>query len=562
MKTKTLVFIAMLLLSCSIAGISEPATGESPKVNQSFTVFTSPDLYNLTNNWTSEFIKANPGITISVVQSSEIELYGKLQAVSGIAFTTNYKPVDNQTSWSMVVGRDVIVPIMNIKNPLYQEICKVGITSEGLKKIFSNPDQHNWSALQTNGSTVPLHLYMLNDPSVTSRVTGFLQNDKLRITGVTSLPANELITALQKDPGALAFCKLTDIIEPGNRNFTENISLVPIDKNGNGRIDFMEDIYGNPEDFARGVWIGKYPKSLCGKIFSVSAGKPQNESEVAFLNWVMTDGQKLLTSNGYSDLVTSERQTQLERINNNTIAVVNPGHDSYAIVKIILLVLIAFGLLGFSLEVMSRYFRKDKMPGHAKKSSGPVAFDENSMNIPKGLFFDTTHTWAFMEKDGSVKIGIDDFLQHVTGPLTHIEMRSTGEKIKKGERLLTMVSKGKQLNIYAPVSGVITAQNRTLAENASSLHTMPGAEGWVYTLEPANWPREIQFLEMAEKYTTWLKGEFSRLKDFIATTAMVNTPELATIALQDGGALQDNILAGMSPEVWEDFQTQFIDCNK
>jgi hypothetical protein len=78
-------------------------------------------------------------------------------------------------------------------------------------------------------------------------------------------------------------------------------------------------------------------------------------------------------------------------------------------------------------------------------------------------------------------------------------------------------------------------------------------------IEPTNWSLEIQFLSMADKYKTWLKGEFSRLKDFIATAVNANTPEYAFVPLQDGGEMTDNVLAGLGPEVWEDFQTKFID---
>ena len=31
------------------------------------------------------------------------------------------------------------------------------------------------------------------------------------------------------------------------------------------------------------------------------------------------------------------------------------------------------------------------------------------------------------------------------------------------------------------------------------------------------------------------------------------------LVLQDGGELSDNILSNLGPEVWEDFQTKFID---
>jgi len=78
-------------------------------------------------------------------------------------------------------------------------------------------------------------------------------------------------------------------------------------------------------------------------------------------------------------------------------------------------------------------------------------------------------------------------------------------------------------------------------------------------IEPSNWIREIQFLNMAEKYKAWLTEEFTRLKDFFATVIKPNTQGYATIAFQDGGALKDSVLADFGSEIWEDFQTKFID---
>ena len=66
---------------------------------------------------------------------------------------------------------------------------------------------------------------------------------------------------------------------------------------------------------------------------------------------------------------------------------------------------------------------------------------------------------------------------------------------------------------------------------------------------------------MAEKYTEWIKYEFSRLKDFFAASLKANTSEYSHIVLQDGGDIKDNILADFGPEVWEDFQTKFIDAS-
>ena len=266
-------------------------------------------------------------------------------------------------------------------------------------------------------------------------------------------------------------------------------------------------------------------------------------------------------ANGYSDLVLSERKTQLDKINEPAIYASAPI-NSYSIFTIILLILFGIGVLGFIMDAfVKRIKNKNEVFPVGPAIFKPV-FDENSVIVPKGLYFDKTHTWAFMKKDGAVKIGIDDFLQHITGTLTRIEMMDAGEKIKKGDRMLTIIRKGKQLNINAPVSGKIAAQNKALINNSSLLNNAPYGEGWIYEIEPTNWLLEIQFLNMAEKYKYWLKGEFLRLKDFFATAVKANSSEYALIALQDGGALTENILADLGPEVWEDFQTKFIDISK
>jgi hypothetical protein len=141
-------------------------------------------------------------------------------------------------------------------------------------------------------------------------------------------------------------------------------------------------------------------------------------------------------------------------------------------------------------------------------------------------------------------------------------MKNAGEKIKKGDPLLSIIQKGKQLNIYAPISGTIKAHNDSLTTNSTLLNSAPYEEGWVYTIEPTNWILEIQYLIMADKYKAWLTDEFSRLKDFFTAVLKTNNAEYSLVVLQDGGALKDNVLADFGPELWEDFQTKFIDNNQ
>jgi hypothetical protein len=66
---------------------------------------------------------------------------------------------------------------------------------------------------------------------------------------------------------------------------------------------------------------------------------------------------------------------------------------------------------------------------------------------------------------------------------------------------------------------------------------------------------------MADKYRQSLSGEFERLRSFFSTVMRENSTG-AVVILQDGGELTKNILADLEPEVWEDFQTRFIDSSR
>jgi glycine cleavage system H lipoate-binding protein len=310
------------------------------------------------------------------------------------------------------------------------------------------------------------------------------------------------------------------------------------------------------------VWIGKYPKALCGNIYTISAQKPVNDAELGFINWIMTGGQQFLSPFGYQNLVYSERQSQLESLTPTANNAIETPKEVYNIPRTALIIVVCFVAFLFGMDLLSRYLTVKKVKPINKSISGQNAFNENSVKVPKGLYYDKTHTWSYMDADGMVKIGIDDFFQHVTGSLTNIKMKSPGEKIKKGELLISVIQKGKQLNIYAPVTGTIISCNDLLSSNTSLINTSPYKDGWVYMLEPVNWLRDVQFLIMADTYRQWLIKEFSRLKDFLAVNLKVHKLEYSQVILQDGGELKDGVLEDLGPEIWEDFQVKFINAFK
>jgi glycine cleavage system H lipoate-binding protein/ABC-type phosphate transport system substrate-binding protein len=556
MKTilSTIFTLSFLILSMAVLGNVENdnKTGDQTEAT-SLQIVSSPELFDLTSTWVSNFETQHPALNIRISELTDESAFSAetLYLVS----RDEQIPAQKEAAWEMVIGHDVVVSIVNTNNPVLEALIKKGVTAEDFAQLLAeNP---NWSLVVEGAPSNPAKAFVVNDQQVSDKFALYTQTE-IQAAKVSS--AAELISAVQQDVNAIGFCKLIDVINPETNAFAEQITLLPIDKNRNGRMDQFEQIYSSPEELTRGVWIGKYPKELSGNIYALAASEPTNQVAVDFLTWATSDGQELLAGSGYCQLLTREKTANMNILIKPEPQSGNGSSAPFLSIGWMLAIGTALVLLLVGLLVRSK--RKEQLGINSDDIEMTPALNENSIEAPAGLFYDKTHTWAFMERDGLVKIGIDDFMQHLTGSLTQLKMKNTGEKIRKGEKIVTIIRDGKQLDIYSPVSGIIRQQNQSLLSTPQQVNSSPYVDGWVYQIEPQNWAREARLLFMADTYKEWLEDEFARLRDFLATSANSNTVVFEHIVLQDGGELTDNVLADLGPEVWEDFQTHFIDNSK
>ncbi len=559
MKRAIYLLIGILLMNYSYSSSMDLVRENKSQAGDSLKIFSTPDLSKLSIKLANEYNKIYPDKKIKVLTVSDTKMVSSLieKGNNGFISSAYFSGANRESLWKVIIGRDVIVPIINSKNPFLEEISKHGISPDALSGFINNIDSKNWGTLMKNKQTSPVHYYWINDESVSKGLAGFLKTDPNKHEGIKVENGESMIAAIQKDPLAIGFCKMVNIVDINKQTIAENIKLLPLDRNGNGMIDYNENIYDDFNVLSRGVWIGKYPKTLISNIYSVSLNAPKNETEIAFMKWVLTDGQQFLYINGYTDLIASERLSTVDKLYE---AKVYPGTSvDKSLLKSTLAIISVLILLGLIINFILRLFRNTKSLVKTPVAILQPVLDENKMIVPAGLYFDKTHTWAFMEQNGIVKVGIDDFMQRITGAITRIKMKDKGDSIKKGEPIMSIIQNGKQLNLYSPVSGIIKELNTSLDNDSSIINSSPYNEGWVYKIEPSNWLRENQLLFMADKQRQYIKSEFSRLKDFLAAALNADSLSLAPLALQDGGELRDGVLSNLGPEEWEDFQTKFID---
>ncbi len=219
----------------------------------------------------------------------------------------------------------------------------------------------------------------------------------------------------------------------------------------------------------------------------------------------------------------------------------------YLVVIAFLLLLIPFWLLLNKQAQIKEYFRK---------AIGVLT--DSMLRIPQGIFYSRNHTWAYLEKSGTARIGLNDLLIHITGDVDVKQIRQPGDVINKGDLIAEIDHNGKSLSIFTPVSGEIIKANPLLNSNKELLTEDPYGAGWLYSIKPSAWVSEISSLYLAGDATELLKKELVRYKDFLATGMQKYSPDGAMVVLQDGGELSENSLSEMPDELWKDFQKEFL----
>jgi glycine cleavage system H lipoate-binding protein/ABC-type phosphate transport system substrate-binding protein len=544
---KTQIIISFLLLVAFSINARPHADHEhvaEVKPEGTITLTATADFEPLLAEWQKAFNTQHPKTPVVIVETAPDAM--QLGSI-GMNITANEEDV-----WSVNVGRQIIVPVISNNHPYFEGITKSGITLEMLQELLSGmkvmPKGLDGEIIGTD----PLVFYLLNEPSMIQQLEQAFGYNSAKSSNNRLEHIEDLRLKLTQNPAAIAFAPLHYLIDRMNPILYSGYSILPIDRNENGIIDRMEAFYGNPETFIRSAWMGKYPHALTVPVMIRASSSGISETQASFLSWVLTSGQHYLGQAGCVDLTGIERESGLAMITAPEIGIVAEA-PAAAWLPVLLVIIGGLVIMGL---VVTWLFRSSQTEEPVLPSPVKSMFSEDTIVAPKGMLYDKTHTWAFMENDGMVKIGMDSFLQHLAGQAVQIVSKPAGEKVAKGDHIITLVSNGKKMELRSPISGTIKACN-TEVKNGNLSENL--AENWVCSIEPANWKRDSQFMIMYEQYRQWLKDEFSRLRDFLASAMSTHATQYAQITLQDGGEFMEGLLAELGPEVWEDFQYCFLD---
>lgn len=126
------------------------------------------------------------------------------------------------------------------------------------------------------------------------------------------------------------------------------------------------------------------------------------------------------------------------------------------------------------------------------------------IKVKDGYFYTKEHEWAKI--DGKkARLGISDYAQQKLGDVTYVELPAIGKKLKQFEIMSGIESVKAATDIYAPLSGKVTAVNSKLENAPELINQSCYEEGWIAEIEISD-PGEAKNLMDPAAYTKYAGG--------------------------------------------------------
>jgi len=260
-------------------------------------------LYPMVVKWAEEFRKINPNLKIDIAAGGAGK--GVADALAGAVdmgmVSRDIQPAEIQKgAWQIAVAKDAVVPVMNAKNPLASRIISSGIKQDIFKSLWISGKKLTWGNLCGAANQRSVNVYTRSDACGAAEIWAkFLNGKQEDLEGVGVYGDPGLAEAVKKDVFGIGYNNIGYAYDAKTKKPIEGLAVIPLDVNSDGKISPEENFYGDRDSLMKAVADGRYPSPPSRNLFLVAKGKPEKKQVVAFLKWILTDGQKFTAEAGY-----------------------------------------------------------------------------------------------------------------------------------------------------------------------------------------------------------------------------------------------------------------------
>ena len=277
--------------------------GDRPASNGRLTITGAWALYPMVVRWAEIYQKKNPDILIDISAGGAGK--GMTDALSESVdlgmVSRDINPAEREKgAWWISVVKDAVVPTINEKNPLLDVLMTRGLTRKECAQIWLVGSIVNWNSFGEPGATAPLRVYTRSDAcgaaETWAKFIGASQED-LKGVGVYGDPG--IADAVRNDRFGIAYNNINFAFDAKTGRPIAGIRLLPLDLNGNGKIDPSENFYSDRHALMKAIASNRYPSPPARDLHLVSKGIPEKRHILQFLIWILEEGQDYVDEAGY-----------------------------------------------------------------------------------------------------------------------------------------------------------------------------------------------------------------------------------------------------------------------
>jgi len=121
----------------------------------------------------------------------------------------------------------------------------------------------------------------------------------------------------------------------------------------------------------------------------------------------------------------------------------------------------------------------------------------SELEYPDNLRYTADHEWIEELDGGTLRVGITSYAQNALGDVVYVSLPAVGDTVTSGETCGEVESTKSVSDLYAPLSGEITAVNSALDGAPELVNTAPYTDGWMYELRPSDADGVSSLLDVA-----------------------------------------------------------------
>ena len=310
--------ISLFVIGFIFSGQTTRVSGEENELKGTITMSGAWALYPMAVKWAEEFQKIHPGVRIDIAAGGAGK--GMADCLARIVDIGNvsrdiYPAEVEKGAWWVSVTKDAVVPTVNENNPAILDLLSQGVKKETFIGIWITEEVKDWKNVVSGAKKTDIHVYTRSDACGAAKTWAkYLNSNQEDLLGVGVYGDPGLALAVSKDILGIGFNNINYAYDAKTRKQVAGIKVLPIDLNGNGRLDSDENFYNSRDDIVKAIAAGKYPSPPARDLYFVSQGKPENKVIIEFIKWVLTDGQKFVAESGYINLTDNKLREELNKL--------------------------------------------------------------------------------------------------------------------------------------------------------------------------------------------------------------------------------------------------------